>query len=357
MIPEPLRRKSRRALSAIEPQERRGWLTHGIAALTVSALGLAVAGSVALNTSAAPGDTHVAMARVSSNQPNQKDPQVAQPETLSKKSGEKATTFDRRDGAAEQPTRSNEERALQAKELSAHRSEALARDAEAALKTAHEETLKQRSKDLSKAEKDSYENAAKIARERSEAAARRAAEEQRNNQDSNSDYGNDDSDNDSSDNSDNDDNSSDPPPSNSGGSASPVPGAVIGAYFGQTGLWARYHTGLDFRAGSGTPIKAVKSGTVLHAGYGGGAGSWAGNYVAIKHSDGRTTLYAHLSSASVSSGQQVQAGQRIGSVGSTGRAFGAHLHFELYPAGARYGDVYSAINPQPWLNSIGVNTR
>jgi murein DD-endopeptidase MepM/ murein hydrolase activator NlpD len=132
---------------------------------------------------------------------------------------------------------------------------------------------------------------------------------------------------------------------------------VIGAYFGQTGLWARYHTGLDFRAGSGTPIKAVKAGTVLHAGYGGNAGSWAGNYVAIKHTDGNTTLYAHMSSNSVSPGQRVEAGQVIGRVGSTGRAFGAHLHFELYKQGARYGDVYSASNPQPWLNAIGVNTN
>src|SRR4029453_18730527 len=47
---------------------------------------------------------------------------------------------------------------------------------------------------------------------------------------------------------------------------SPVPGAVIGAYFGQYGMWSRYHTGLDFRAAYGTPIRAVKSGVVLYAG-------------------------------------------------------------------------------------------
>lgn len=350
MIPEPLRRKSRRALSSIEPQERRGWLAHGIAALTVSALGLAVAGSVALNTAAAPGGAHVAAAQSSLAQSNQ--PQIAKP-GVQAPAGEQSS-FDRRNSEAQDPSRS-QDRALQAKELSANREEALAREAEAALKAAHEETMKRRAKDLDESERESYENAARIARERSEAAARRAAE-QRSQSESNNNNNSDDS-NDSSNDGSFESDDAGPPVVGGGGSASPVPGAVVGAYFGQTGLWARYHTGLDFRAGSGTPIKAVKAGTVLHAGYGGNAGSWAGNYVAIKHTDGNTTLYAHMSSNSVSPGQHVGAGQVIGHVGSTGRSFGAHLHFELYRPGARYGDVYSASNPQPWLNSIGVNTR
>lgn len=340
MIPESLRRRSRRSLSPIEPQDRRGWLTHGIAALTVSALGLAVAGSVALSTSAAEGGPQTVVARTTATKP-----QMAKPQTKSQAEG-KSGSFDRRDQAAEDPSRS-QDRALQAKERRAQREQALARDAQAAIENSIEKALKKRSKDLDKAERESYENAARIAKERAEAAARRA---QQNEQNSN---------NDSDDDSDDAEESTadEPPTGNSGGSASPVPGAVIGAYFGQTGLWARYHTGLDFRAGSGTPIKAVKSGTVLHAGYGGNAGSWAGNYVAIKHGDGKVTLYAHMSSHSVSPGQRVGAGQVIGHVGATGRAFGAHLHFELYPVGAQYGNVYSAINPQPWLNAIGVRTR
>jgi murein DD-endopeptidase MepM/ murein hydrolase activator NlpD len=133
-----------------------------------------------------------------------------------------------------------------------------------------------------------------------------------------------------------------------------VPGAVIGSHFGQYGVWSRYHTGLDFRAAYGTPIRAVKSGQVLFAG---NSGDWAGNHVAIRHGDGRTTMSSHMSSMSVRSGQSVQAGQVIGYVGQTGRAFGAHLHFELYPAGVRYGDVYKAINPQPWLAANGVRTN
>jgi murein DD-endopeptidase MepM/ murein hydrolase activator NlpD len=133
-----------------------------------------------------------------------------------------------------------------------------------------------------------------------------------------------------------------------------VPGAVIGAHFGQYGMWSRYHTGLDFRAAYGTPIRAVKAGVVL---FSGSSGDWAGTYVAIRHADGKTTMSSHLSSMAVRSGQTVQAGQVIGNVGQTGRAFGAHLHFELYPAGVKYGDVYKAINPVPWLSANGVQTR
>jgi murein DD-endopeptidase MepM/ murein hydrolase activator NlpD len=139
-----------------------------------------------------------------------------------------------------------------------------------------------------------------------------------------------------------------------GGGVSPVPGAVIGAHFGQYGLWSRYHTGLDFRAAYGTPIRAVKAGVVL---FSGSSGDWAGNHVAIRHADGKTTMSSHMSSMAVRSGQSVQAGQVIGYVGQTGRAFGAHLHFELYPVGVKYGDVYKAINPVPWLSANGVHTR
>lgn len=142
--------------------------------------------------------------------------------------------------------------------------------------------------------------------------------------------------------------------STGGGGASPVPGAIIGSQFGAYGPWSRYHTGLDFRAAYGTPIRAVRSGVVLYAG---NSGDWAGNHVAIQHGDGQTTMSSHLSSMVVQNGEAVRAGQLIGYVGQTGRAFGAHLHFELYPAGVRYGDVYRAVNPQPWLVANGVRTR
>ena len=134
----------------------------------------------------------------------------------------------------------------------------------------------------------------------------------------------------------------------------PVKSYSIAARFGDVGAWARYHTGFDFSAPIGTPIYAPTAGVVVHAGSGGKAAGWAGNYVVIKHADGNQTLYAHMSSISVQSGAQVTGGTRLGQVGQTGRAFGPHLHFEVYPAGAEPGDVYSAVNPQPWLTKLGL---
>lgn len=131
----------------------------------------------------------------------------------------------------------------------------------------------------------------------------------------------------------------------------PVSGGHIGASFGQTGLWARYHTGLDFSGVAyGSSVRAVANGRIIYAG---NSGNWAGNYVVIRHADGKKTLYAHMSSISRHGGR-VRMGDKIGRVGSSGRAFGTHLHLELYPAGAQPGDVYSAINPRPWLRGLGV---
>ena len=130
-------------------------------------------------------------------------------------------------------------------------------------------------------------------------------------------------------------------------------GYSIAARFGQLGPWSRYHTGLDFSSPVGTPLHAPASGVVTNAGIGPASG-WAGNYVAIKYPDGTHTLMAHMSSVSVSVGQTVSACQLVGAVGLTGRTFGAHVHFEVYPAGVTPGDVYSAINPGPWLNAHGL---
>ncbi|GGL78008.1 hypothetical protein GCM10011575_40370 [Microlunatus endophyticus] len=68
-------------------------------------------------------------------------------------------------------------------------------------------------------------------------------------------------------------------------------------------------------------------------------------------------MYSHLSWIGVTVGQQVAASQVIGRVGQTGRAFGPHLHFEVYPPGVRFGDVYRAVDPLPWLAAVGVHPR
>ena len=134
----------------------------------------------------------------------------------------------------------------------------------------------------------------------------------------------------------------------------PVKSYSIVARFGDVGAWARYHTGIDFSAPIGTTIYAPTAGIVEHAGSGGEAGGWAGNYVVIKHADGTQTLYAHMSSVSVQVGTHVTGGDLLGHVGQTGRAFGPHLHFEVYPAGTTPGDVYKAVNPAPWLAKLGL---
>lgn len=122
--------------------------------------------------------------------------------------------------------------------------------------------------------------------------------------------------------------------------------APVGAKFGARGLWARYHTGVDYRAGAGTPVRSVSAGRVVAAGP---AGDWSGNRVAVQHAGGWTSMYSHLSKVSVSAGQSVTAGTVVGNVGSTGRAFGPHLHFEVYPAGVKPGDVYKAVDPLAWM--------
>ncbi len=91
-----------------------------------------------------------------------------------------------------------------------------------------------------------------------------------------------------------------------------------------SGIWKR-HTGTDIGASYGAAIVAANAGTVTLAGWNSGYG----NCVIIDHGGGKATLYGHMSSYSVSKGQTVSKGQRIGSVGSTGNSTGPHLHFEI----------------------------
>lgn len=89
---------------------------------------------------------------------------------------------------------------------------------------------------------------------------------------------------------------------------------------------ARWHDGMDIAGlGCGTPIYAANSGKVITAGWLSGYG----NTVKINHGGGHITLYGHLNSISVSTGQTVSRGQRVGSMGNTGYSFGCHLHYGL----------------------------
>jgi murein DD-endopeptidase MepM/ murein hydrolase activator NlpD len=93
----------------------------------------------------------------------------------------------------------------------------------------------------------------------------------------------------------------------------------------------RFHTGLDFPAPHGAPVRAAGRGTVVQAGWDDGG---YGNVVVIRHPSSAYSWYAHLGSIAVARGQRVVAGTGIGTVGSTGHATGPHLHFEVRVRGA-----------------------
>jgi murein DD-endopeptidase MepM/ murein hydrolase activator NlpD len=100
------------------------------------------------------------------------------------------------------------------------------------------------------------------------------------------------------------------------------------------------HTGLDFRAAMGDPVRATADGKVASAGWAGGYG----RMVEIDHGNGLSTRYGHLSEISVKVGDSVKIGQVIGAVGSTGRSTGPHLHYETRIDG-------EAVDPQKFLRA------
>ena len=100
----------------------------------------------------------------------------------------------------------------------------------------------------------------------------------------------------------------------------------------------QFHNGIDMAAPGGSPILAASGGTVIAASYSG----TMGNYVMINHGGGLYTIYMHASSLHVSAGQTVSKGQQIGTVGTTGRSTGNHLHFSVRLNG-------SYVNPWNYL--------
>ena len=90
-----------------------------------------------------------------------------------------------------------------------------------------------------------------------------------------------------------------------------------------------FHGGIDLGAPGGAPVFASRDGTVIRAGKAGGYG----NLIVISHQYGYTTYYGHLSKILVKKGQKVKSGEKVGLVGSTGKANGPHLHFEVRKGG------------------------
>ena len=137
------------------------------------------------------------------------------------------------------------------------------------------------------------------------------------------------------------------PPLNPGGFIRPSNG-VLTSPFGPRG--GRNHNGVDLAGSPGDPIFASADGVVLYADNvcppltaSDGCNGGYGNLVYLTHADGYETRYAHLSRATVSPGQQVKQGQKIGEEGNSGASRGTHLHFEIRKGGA-------ALNPAQFMS-------
>ena len=120
----------------------------------------------------------------------------------------------------------------------------------------------------------------------------------------------------------------------------PARGALTG-WFGER-RGSHRHPGIDVDGETGDAVVAAAGGRVVHAGPAPAGYSGYGTVVIIAHGEGLASIYAHLSDLAVRSGQVVDPGQRVGSVGTSGNVTGSHLHFEL-----RRGGV--AFDPRSWL--------
>jgi murein DD-endopeptidase MepM/ murein hydrolase activator NlpD len=128
-----------------------------------------------------------------------------------------------------------------------------------------------------------------------------------------------------------------PPSSSSSSYIWPAKGVLTSGYGWR---WGRMHRGIDIANGVGTPIYASAPGIVEKAGWNNGG---YGMLVEIRHSDGSMTRYGHNSRILVQPGQQVEQGQTIAAMGSTGFSTGPHSHFEVHPSGK------GAVNPIAFL--------
>ena len=117
----------------------------------------------------------------------------------------------------------------------------------------------------------------------------------------------------------------------------PVRGPIT-SDFGPRRGFARFHSGIDIGAEPGTPCRIAAAGTVVFAGWRNGYGKT----IIVDHGDRIHTLYGHLSRLGVSRGQRVEQGAVLGLTGTTGRASGPHLHYEILANGR-------PVDPGPYL--------
>ena len=115
---------------------------------------------------------------------------------------------------------------------------------------------------------------------------------------------------------------------------------------------SKFHSGLDIAVPLGTPIRSTQSGTVVEVTPDNGN---AGNTVVVDHGNGLRSRYFHMNDFNVGVGDQVEAGQTLGSVGSTGNVTGPHLHFEVQrqkmvtdSRGRR--QVWQSVDPEAFIN-------
>lgn len=326
---------ARRALIEDIKDDRRGWVQHGVAALAVSLLGLAVAGSVALTGSAQSAQLAVPASKAATTEPDVKLPSAFNRDAESTSRDVTRPALDQArlqslaDQRAEELSKTDDQI-----EQAANTKAAAARDK--SLESASEATQKQaalivRRKAAEKAAAAAAASSAAATGTRESSSSSSAAAAPRDAAPARRE-----------------------PVASGGKRCMPVRGGYsIAARFGQVGSWSRYHTGMDVSAPLGSTVQAPDSGVVTNAGSGPASG-WAGNYVAIRHADGTTSMSSHMSTVTVSVGQTVGGCQTVGAVGMTGRTFGPHVHFEIYPSGVTPGDVYSAVNPAGWLAARGV---
>jgi murein DD-endopeptidase MepM/ murein hydrolase activator NlpD len=117
----------------------------------------------------------------------------------------------------------------------------------------------------------------------------------------------------------------------------PLDAGIVSSEYGER--WGKMHKGLDIAADTGEPVYAVAAGEVIYAGDG---LRGYGNVVIVRHDRRYTSLYAHNSELKVSRGDQIEQGQLIALLGSTGHSTGPHVHFEI-----RDGDA--PVNPHGLL--------